>query len=157
MTAAPVTAADESTKAWPLGVVFRDIVRAGLAALVVGIVVGGIGGRLAMRVIALLVADANGLRTEGGNTIGTITSEGTLFLVMFVGGFATLSLAALWVAISPWLPKRLLWRGLAAIPVAIALGTPALVQGDNVDFLVLGYDPVVLGVLLLLIASSGST
>ena len=153
MTAAPVTTAAE-TKPWPAGAIPRDIVRAGLAALVVGIVVGGIGARLAMRVIALLVPDAEGLATEGGNIIGRITPEGTAFLLLFAGGFATFVLATVWVVISPWLPKRPLWRAVAAIPVALALGTPAMVQSSNIDFLILGYDPVVLGVLLLVIAAT---
>ena len=152
MTAAPVTAAE--TKPWPAGAIVRDIVRAGLAALVVGIVVGGFGGRLAMRVIALLVPDASGLATENGEIIGRITSEGTAFLVLFVGGFATFTLATVWVVISPWLPRRALWRALSTIPVALVLGTPALVQGNNPDFVILGYDPVVLGVLLVVIAAT---
>jgi hypothetical protein len=154
--AAPVPAATAaaSTRAWPVGAIFRDIVLAGIAALVVGIVVGGIGGRLAMRVIALLVPDAAGLATEGGNIIGRITAEGTLFLVMLIGSFGTFTLATIWVVISPWLPRRRPWRALAAVPVALALGAPAMVQRENVDFLILGYDLVVLGVLLVVVAAT---
>ena len=50
----------EVVAAWPLGVILRDIARGGLAGLAVGVVVGGLGGRLAMRLIALLVPEATG-------------------------------------------------------------------------------------------------
>ena len=46
---------------WQLGEILRDIARGGIAGLAVGIVVGGLGGRVAMRLIALLIPEATGL------------------------------------------------------------------------------------------------
>jgi len=46
---------------------FRDITRGGLAGLIVGVLLAGIGGRVVMRLAALLVPAADGAFTENGN------------------------------------------------------------------------------------------
>lgn len=137
---------------WPGGEILRDITRGGLAGLVVGILVAGVGGRLVMRVAALLVPAANGAFTENGNRIGEITLAGSLALIVFAGLAATVFLAVVWVAISPWLPGRGLVRGLVAMPIAVALAAFGLVNAGNPDFVVLRHDPAVVGILLALVA-----
>jgi hypothetical protein len=137
---------------WPGGEILRDITRGGLAGLVVGIVVAGFGGRLVMRLAALLVPSANGSLTENGNRIGEITLAGSLALVIFAGLAATIVLAVIWVAIAPWLPGRGVVRGLAAMPIAIAMGAFGLINAGNPDFIVLRHDPVVVAFLLALVA-----
>ena len=107
---------------WPGGEILRDITRGGLAGLVVGIVVAGFGGRLVMRLAALVVPSANGAFTENGNRIGEITFVGSVALIIFAGLAASIFLAVVWVAISPWLPGRGVVRGLVAMPIAIAFG-----------------------------------
>ncbi len=142
---------------WRFGEILRDIARAGIAGLAVGVVVGGLGGRAAMRLIALLVPDSAGAFTENGNRIGDITLGGTFALVLFGGLFAGIFLATIWVVISPWLPRSLGLRVLAAVPLAIGLGAFGVVQGTNPDFVVLGYDPSVLAVLLGLVGLVGAS
>ena len=142
---------------WRFGEILRDIARGGLAGLVVGVVVGGFGGRVAMRLIALLIPEATGSSTENGNRIGDITLGGSLGLIIFAGLFVGIIAGTLWVVLSPWLPNRLGLRVLAAIPLAIGLGSFAVVQGSNPDFIVLGYDPVVLVVLLGLVGLVGAS
>ncbi len=137
---------------WPGGEILRDITRGGLAGLVVGIVVAGFGGRLVMRLAALLVPSANGAFTENGNRIGEITLAGSLALIVFAGLAATVFLAVVWVAIAPWLPGRGIVRGLVAMPIAVALAAFGLVNASNPDFVVLGHDPAVVGILLALVA-----
>jgi hypothetical protein len=139
---------------WPGGDILRDITRGGLAGLVVGIVVAGFGGRLVMRAAALLVPSANGAFTENGNRIGEITVAGSVALIIFAGLAATIFLAAIWVAIAPWLPGRGVVRGLAAMPIAVALGAIGLINADNPDFVVLRHDPVVVAILLALVAAT---
>ena len=52
-----------------------------------GLLVGGLGSRVAMRIAAFTARDvAQGLTTEAGATVGRITFEGTVFLVLFAGG-----------------------------------------------------------------------
>ncbi len=137
---------------WPGGEILRDITRGGLAGLVVGILVAGVGGRLVMRLAALLVPSADGAFTENGNRIGEITLAGSLGLIVFAGLAATIFLAVIWVAISPWLPGRGVVRGLVAMPIAVALAAFGLVNAGNPDFVVLRHDPVVVATLLALVA-----
>ena len=128
--------------------IWRDIARGGLGGLLVGVVVGGFGGRVAMRLIALLIPESTGSSTENGNRIGDITLGGSFGLILIAGLFVGILLGTLWVVVSPWLPRSLGLRVLAAIPLAIGLGTFVLVQGSNPDFIVLGFDPRVVVVLL---------
>ena len=135
--------------------IIRDIARGGLAGLIVGFVGAGLGSRLAMRIAALLVPQANGLLTENGFPIGRITLDGTIGLVLFGGLAATLFLAVTWVVIAPWLPRRLAPRALVAVPIAIAFGAGALIDARNPDFSVLRRDPLVVATLVTLIAALG--
>src|SRR5919112_5731310 len=76
--------------------VVRDIARAGLAALIVGFVVAGLGGRLVMRLDALLVPAATGAFTENGFPIGRITLEGSAGLIFFIGLAGAVFLGLVW-------------------------------------------------------------
>ena len=46
---------EEREGRWRSGAVLRDIARGGFAGLIVGVLVGGIGGRVAMRLAAIAV------------------------------------------------------------------------------------------------------
>jgi len=144
----------EADDAWPMGEVFRDIARGGLAGLVAGILVAGLGGRLVMRLAALIVPSATGFQTENGNRIGEITASGSLGLIVFVGLLGALVFASVWVAIAPWLPGRGLVRGLVAMPIAVALGSFGLISSENPDFAVLEHNPLVVASLIVLVASA---
>lgn len=135
--------------------VLRDIVRGGLAGLIVGVLVAGIGGRLVMRLAALLVPAADGAFTENGNRIGDITIGGSLALVVFIGLFFGALAGSLWVTVQPWLPRSRGLRILASIPLALALGTMGLIEPHNPDFRILGRDPFVIASLLGLVALVG--
>jgi hypothetical protein len=139
----------------PLGEVLRDITRGGLAGIAVGIVLAGIGGRLVMRLAALLVPGAEGALTENGNVVGAITADGTAALVLFIGLFFGAVVGSLWVVIRPWLPARTGARALASVPIAIGLGTLGLIDASNSDFLILGRDPRVIASLVVLVGLFG--
>jgi len=141
-----------TSEPWPAGEILRDIARGGLAGLIVGIVIAGLGGRLVMRLAALLVPAATGSFTENGNRIGDITLGGSIGLIVFVGLFAAVLFGVVWVVISPWLPGTGVARGLVAMPVAVALGTFGLMSRNNPDFFVLGHDPRVVASLIGLVA-----
>ncbi len=149
VTAGPVAATT------PVGEVYRDITRGGLAGLMVGIVLAGVGGRLVMRLAALLQPGAAGMATENGNIIGRITLEGSLALVVFIGLFVGAVAGSLWVVIRPWLPTRSMARAVAAVPIAIAFGTTGLVDAGNLDFVVLRRDSLVIGSLVALVGLFG--
>jgi uncharacterized membrane protein len=136
------------------GVIFRDIVRGGIAGVITGAIVGGIGGRVVMRLAFLVVPGSAGSATENGNIIGQITLPGTLGLVVF-GAIVGLFVGASWVALAPWIPGRGWSRALATVPLAIALGGVVLVDGTNADFAVLEHAPLVVAILLVLVGLSG--
>lgn len=136
-------------------VLARDLVGAGIAGALAGVLVAGIGGRLVMRLAALTVPSSAGRFTENGNLIGNITPGGSLALVvlgLFFGAFA----AIVWVVVSPWLPGRGVPRALLAMPLALALGGRGLIDGNNTDFAVLQHQPVVVAMLMCLVAAVGS-
>lgn len=136
----------------PTVAILREITRGGLAGLIVGVVVGGIGGRFVMRLAALLVPAADGGLTENGNVIGDITMNGTLSLFLFAGVAVGIVGGSLWVMVAPWLPVRLGRRAVAATVLAVPIATPGLVDASNPDFIVLRHDPAVVASLIGLIA-----
>lgn len=147
-----------STSAMPLGRLaesFRDIARGGLAGLLAGILVAGIGGRVVMRAAALLVPDAAGQLTDNGNRIGDITLSGTLGLVLGGGVFFGLAGAVIWVVVSPWIPGGVRRRAILAMPVAVALTGVSLIQARNPDFLVLRHNVPTVMLLVALVALAG--
>ena len=148
------TTVSEMTELSPTGEVLRDIARGGISGAIVGIVVGGLGGRVVMRVAAILHPDAVGALTENGNRIGDITMGGTLFLVLFGLMFCAMA-GAIWVIISPWIPGQTGVRALLTAGVAIAIGTPVLIIGRNPDFVILDHDPVVVALLVALVGVIG--
>jgi hypothetical protein len=148
------TRADEMPTIPPSGEVLRDIARGGIAGVIVGIVVGGLGARLVMRVAAILHPDAVRALTENGNRIGDVTIGGTLALVLF--GLISCSLAGtIWVIVSPWIPGRTVVRAVLTAGAAIAIGTPLLIIGGNPDFLILDHDPRVVALLVALVGLIG--
>ncbi|MEO6207739.1 MAG: hypothetical protein ABIP77_07275, partial [Candidatus Limnocylindrales bacterium] len=88
----------------PLHEVLREITRGGLAGLIVGVVLAGVGGRLVMRLATLLVPSADGAFTENGNRIGDITLGGTLGIVIGLGLLFGAVSGSVWVTIRRWLP-----------------------------------------------------
>ena len=139
-----------------LATVLRDIARGGLAGLIAGIVVGGVGGRIVMSIAAVLNPTAAGLFTENGEVVGRFTAQGTLALIVFGGLSASALGAVVWVVVSPWLPANGPRRALLMMPISVAIGSFLLIESTNTDFLILGPKPVILGLLLVLVALNGA-
>jgi hypothetical protein len=138
---------------WPAGEVLRDIARGGLAGLLAGIVVAGVGGRLVMRAAAIIVPSATGRVTEAGFRIGEVTIAGTFGLISLQGLGMGVIFGVVWVVISPWLPGPTLVRGVVAMPIAVGLSAHALIDRTNPDFELLGHNPLVVAILVALVAS----
>lgn len=133
----------------------RDIARGGLAGLLSGFLVAGIGGRIVMRTAALQVPAAAGRFTDNGNRIGEITLSGTLGLVLVGGLFFGLAGATVWAVVSPWIPGGTRLRAVLAMPIAVALVGLMLVQARNPDFQVLEHNAATVGLLVFLVALAG--
>lgn len=108
-----------------------------LSGAIAGILVAGVGGRLVMRIAALLDPSARGRITEAGEVVGRFTLEGTIGLVLFVGLSGGLLVAISWSIVSPWLPTARAARRASAFVVAAALGSRFGIDGDNIDFRIL--------------------
>jgi hypothetical protein len=119
----------------------RHIAIGGIAGLVTGIVVGGGGGRLFMRIAGAAARDAaQGATTEAGFTVGEVTFGGTVALILFIGVFVGVAGAALYLIFRPWLSWTGRWRGAAVgvVLFAAASATSDVMNPDNFDFIILG-------------------
>ena len=99
--------------------------------------------------------DTVGLTTENGEVIGNISFNGTMALITFGGLGMGLVAGTIWVIVSPWIPGRGMARAFMTAIAAIALGIPPLVQRTNPDFALLGYDPIVIVLLIGLVGLVG--
>ena len=115
--------------------VARHIGTASLAGIVVGVFVGGLLGRLVMRVSGFTAGQAMvGARTENGNRVGDVTLEGTLALVLFTGLASGLFGGIVYAVVEPWLRRARPWHGLA-FGVGLFLASGFLVLDPfNFDF-----------------------
>lgn len=113
----------------------RHVGTASLAGLVSGVVVGGLIGRVAMRVSGFLAGpNMVGVHTENGNRVGDITFAGTLALVVFTGVAAGVLGGIVYAVVEPWLRRVRLWHGLAyGAALLLAYGFLVL-DPSNFDF-----------------------
>jgi hypothetical protein len=125
----------------------RPIALLGLASLISGIVVGGIGGRVVMSVSARAAGEEMiGRVTENGNVVGEFTVGGTIALIVFVGLLGGMLASVAVVASDPWLRWLGPFRGIGFGLVVLAVfGYDTFA---SIDFLIL--DPVSLNVAMFL-------
>lgn len=127
----------------PGGTWSRDVVAAGrrfaaitLAGATAGVLVGGVGGRLAMLLIARLNPQATGRMSDDGFRMGTFTLAGT-FSLLTTGLLLGLFAAILYAVLHPLMigPR---WFRLLSISLgpAVVVGS-LLVHTDGVDFTLL--------------------
>lgn len=133
--------------------VVREIAIGGLAGLVGGLLVVGVGGRLFMRVVTLIDTSSIGTLTSNGNRIGDITLGGTLGFMVFGGLLFGGCAGVLWAAVSQWLPGRGAGRALASRVVAVASFFVA--RADERDFLVLDPPGASVAMLVMIVAALG--
>lgn len=121
--------------------VARHVAVIGLAGVTTGVLVGGIGSRLFMRIAGATGRDAaQGATTEAGFTVGEITFGGTVALVLFVGVLFGILGAALYTVFRPWLAWAGRFRGVMFGIVLFAVGSASsdVMNPDNFDFVILG-------------------
>jgi hypothetical protein len=112
------------------------------AGLGLGILVGGVLGRVAMFLLVRASPGADGVVSDDGFEMGRFTVSGSLHLLV-VGGFLGIVGAAVYAAVR-WLQlPGLGWR-VAATAVCAGIGVGALlVHRDGVDFTVLPAGPAI--------------
>jgi hypothetical protein len=130
----------------------RRAVAVGCAALVSGVLVGAIGGRLAMRLLAAANPEDGGMLTDDGFSIGQVTSVGTLQLVLSATQL-TMAGAMVYMLVRPVLPGRGAVRvGLSAAGFGLTAAA-LLVDPSGIDFSQL--QPLWLGELLFVLLPVG--
>lgn len=137
----------------------RYLTFCGLAGLAAGVVVGGVGARLFMRIAGAAGGErARGATTEAGFTVGEITLGGTIGLVLFLGIFVGIAGATFYVVFRPWLAWAGPWRGVAfgIVAFAVASATSDVLNPDNADFVILGNEPLVVGMILAMFVAFGA-
>ena len=122
-----------------LAEIARHCAIVGIAGVVTGVIVGGIGGRILMRISAIAAPDhVMGATTEGGNRVGEVTLGGTLGLIIFIGiGLGVIGAIAFLIS-EPWLSRAGRWHGLAFASFLLAIGSRAGLSADNFDFFIVG-------------------
>jgi len=115
----------------PLG---RQIWVGALSGLIAGIIVGGIGSRVAMRISAVAGGESiSGLKTENGNIVGDITLGGTLTLLV-LGAMLGVFGGLLYTVVRRWLPGSQWWKGLLFGVLLLLVFGSHIIEGDNFDF-----------------------
>jgi MFS family permease len=140
------------------GGLVRHITAAGLSGLIAGVLVGGIGGRLFMRIAGAIASDiAQGRSTEAGFRVGEVTFGGSIELIVFLGIFSGLFGAVFYVALFPWLSSAGRWRGLAfgVTLFGAVSATSDLMNPDNIDFFILKNEPILVGLMIILVVGFG--
>jgi hypothetical protein len=117
---------------WSARTLATGIIAGGAA----GVLVGGFGSRLAMRVMAMTTPEAAGRVTDFGARIGEITYGGTLFL--FIAGFYLGAIGGMaYLAMRSRLPGRGWRKGLLFGSILLVLSGALLVSSSNPDFRIL--------------------
>jgi hypothetical protein len=97
-----------------LNAVGRHLGTASLSGIIAGLVVGGLLGRVVMRISGFTAGPAFvGVHTSNGNRVGDITFAGTLGLVLFTGLASGLLGGVVYAVVEPWLRRVRPWHGLA--------------------------------------------
>ena len=83
-------------------------------------------------------AGVQGFPTEAGATIGEITLEGTLFLILFAGISSALIGSAFYLLVRAWLPRRRWLRAIAFGGLELVVFGTQVLDAGNADFTILG-------------------
>src|SRR3989337_1386982 len=99
----------------------RSLAVGTLSGFVAGLIAGGVGSRIAMRIVAITAGDADqGAITDAEATVGEITAGGTIFLI-FLSGMAGALGGLLYPAVRRWLADAGRGRGLGVSALLLAI------------------------------------
>jgi hypothetical protein len=116
----------------------------GLGALA-GLIAGGLGSRIVMKLIALADPSTEGTFTDAEAIVGDFTLDGTLGLLV-LGAIAGLIAGTLYLGLRRWLPVPTEWNGVAYGVVTLVTVGLFFFDSNNADFQI--FEPVLLVVFL---------
>jgi len=130
----------------------RRLAAAVAAGALAGVLVGGVGGRIAMLVLRLTSDPAlHGRLTDDGFTIG-IVSASTLFLLAATAVLGILGGIA-YLLVRPWLPERA--RSWLFAALAGVVGGARIARPGGIDFTLLDPLPLALAMFVAIPAAGG--
>lgn len=120
-----------------LAAVIRAVGVCVLAGIVAGALIGGVGGRVAMRVSGAMYErahpDVPAITSSSDEPVGQLSLDGTLSLIFEAGLFFGIAGGLAYLLVRPWLPRRVPARGLVFAAMLLALGS-VVIDKDNPDF-----------------------
>ena len=124
------------------------------AGFIAGVLIGGVGGRLAMLALRLTSDPSlHGVSTDDGFTIGRVSLE-TLFLLGVTAGLGMAG-GLFYLVVRRWIPSR--WR-IPLMTVFFALvGGAGLIGPSAVDFTLLSPLPLAVALFVVIPATYGAT
>jgi hypothetical protein len=110
-----------------------------------------------MRISGAMNPEAAGAITDSENVVGEITLGGTVALLVFNGLLVGLMIGITWVVVRDWIPGSGSSRVLLGGVLALLTGGSAVIDSENVDFILV--EPAWLHVVMFLglVAGAGST
>jgi hypothetical protein len=155
------TSSDSPRTALPAswGALVRHVFVVGVAGLGTGLLVGGVGGRIVMRISSLLSPDVSGsgVRSEQGFRVGEVTLGGSIAFVIFIGVFVGLLGALVYAVTRPWLLRLGRWHGAGFGLFLFLVGSASsdALNPDNRDFFILDNVGVIVALFFLLFIGFG--
>lgn len=126
-----------------------------VAAMVSGMVFGGVGSRVFMLVARLMAPERRGAVTEAGNVVGEVTFAGSFFLIVFAGLLTAIGIGVLIGITQPWLEGSGGWEGPIVGWMVLAVFSRAVIEPDNFDFFLLGDEAVTVAMIAALGIGAG--
>ncbi len=115
--------------------ILRSLAVAIISGAAAGLIAGGVGSRVAMRIVAITARDADqGAITDAQATVGEITAGGTIVLIVFAGIFAGAFGGLLYAATRRWLADAGRLKGLTFGLLLLAVFGSFVIESDNPDF-----------------------
>jgi hypothetical protein len=126
-----------------------------VGALVSGMIVGGVGARGFMLIARLLAPERRRIITEAGARVGEVTIGGSVFLIVFVGLFASIAIGWTLAVCRQWLGWTGRYLGLAVGVVLLLTFNGVVLDPDNFDFAVLGDQAMTVAMISILFIAAG--
>lgn len=115
-----------------------------LGGAIGGLIAGGGGSRIAMRILAVANEHTTGVVVGGGNMVGEVTAGGTIFLIIIgtiIGGLGGL----FYVLARRWLPAHRMARAVAFGILAFLVTGSVILDENSRDFRLFGPPSLALG------------
>ena len=115
------------------------------AGVLAGVVSAGVGGRVVMRVVAILDPSTDGAFTDSSATVGEFTIDGTIPLLVLGAVLGAVS-GIVYLGLRRWLPCPTRWRGVTYGAFTLVTGGQIVFDPANADFQI--FEPVIVAILL---------